>query len=382
MTFILRSIEEIIQNYLGEIPLAHYLKAYFKTHPKLGSRDRKAISEAVYIYYRTANFFPIQTDYLSIISKGIDLCHSDNQLLQKIISNYPLTPDSGSTYQWELGKRNIQLSKGIDKKVWLTAHLQQPNLFIRIGNNQEKHLKTLENKEISFEILPLPSRQSFNCIALPNGSKIDQILPIQDYVIQDYASQSAIALAANYRVIEAQKAKIWDVCAGAGGKSIFWKNLFPEDEVLATDIRKTILYNLKERFRLLGIGGLKTKVMDVTQKENLRTIGTTFDYIICDVPCSGSGTWSRTPEQFYFFKEEKLKQLSEMQFLIATNAAEKLHQNGVFIYITCSVFELENEMVVHQLIQSGKLKLIHQELINGIANKADCMFVAIMQQQG
>ncbi|TXH57956.1 MAG: hypothetical protein E6Q89_03960 [Bacteroidia bacterium] len=104
---------------------------------------------------------------------------------------------------------------------------------------------------------------------------------------------------------------------------------------------------------------------------------TTFDHIICDVPCSGSGTWARTPEQLYFFDPNKLEDFSTLQTTIAQNAIPYLKAEGRMLYITCSVFKQENEAVI-QKIQPAVYK--DSTLINGISKQADSMFIATLQR--
>lgn len=377
MSVILKSTEEIIQSYRCEIPLAHFLKNFYKAHPKLGSRDRKAISEAVYIYYRVALFFQNETSIFGTIAKGIILCGTQNIFLNQILTEY--LPETIEIPTWETGKKNTALSAGITEQEWVAGHWQQPALFLRIQKNKEKNLALLTARGIPFELLKLPGINENYCISLANGTKVDQILPATDYIIQDFSSQSAITIAADFRKENLTNCSVWDVCAGAGGKSIFWKYLFPKDKIFATDIRKSILHNLRERFRLLNLPVPKTEVMDLSQENGQDTISQDFEIIICDVPCSGSGTWSRTPEQYYFFREEKLKTFQSVQYPIAIHASQKLKPGGIFVYITCSVFEAENENVVQKLLDSTKLRLLHQGIINGMPHKADSMFMAILE---
>ena len=98
------------------------------------------------------------------------------------------------------------------------------------------------------------------------------------------------------------------------------------------------------------------------------------------MPCSGSGTWARTPEQLYFFKEERIDQYATLQTQIASNTIEYLKTGGRIIYITCSVFKKENEDVVNELIKQFSLRAISMELINGVQRKADSMFVAVLKK--
>jgi 16S rRNA (cytosine967-C5)-methyltransferase len=101
-----------------------------------------------------------------------------------------------------------------------------------------------------------------------------------------------------------------------------------------------------------------------------------FDRIICDAPCSGSGTWARTPEQFYFFHPETLASFTALQTTIATNVASYLRPGGTLYYITCSVFVQENEAVTGAVCGKTGLQLVRSRLINGISMRADNMFIA------
>ncbi len=49
-------------------------------------------------------------------------------------------------------------------------------------------------------------------------------------------------------------------------------------------------------------------------------------------------------------------------------------------YITCSVFKEENEDVVKSLLEQSDLRGESQQLINGLASKADCMFIAVLKR--
>jgi 16S rRNA (cytosine967-C5)-methyltransferase len=150
---------------------------------------------------------------------------------------------------------------------------------------------------------------------------------------------------------------------------------FPGARLAVSDIRESILMNLQKRFKRAGIKSYDWFVADVSspgfdfQKK--------FDLVICDAPCSGSGTWSRTPEQLFFFKEEKIEQYAHLQKQIVSNASKALKKNGCFLYITCSVFEKENEAMVKFIENSLPLQLKSMEYLKGYDKKADTLFVAL-----
>jgi 16S rRNA (cytosine967-C5)-methyltransferase len=141
-------------------------------------------------------------------------------------------------------------------------------------------------------------------------------------------------------------------------------------------VRETSLGNLQERFALADLKAYQKKVIDLLQDNDQILHHYEFDGILLDAPCSGSGTWGRTPEMLYFFEEYKIANYTKLQKTIAENVVKYLKPGKPLIYMTCSVFKQENEEVVQHLLQNFPLKLEAMELIKGYQNKADSMFVA------
>ena len=79
----------------------------------------------------------------------------------------------------------------------------------------------------------------------------------------------------------------------------------------------------------------------------------------------------------FFFKQSTIDVYVEMQQKIVRQAASQLRKNGVFIYITCSVFKKENEDMVNFIKEKFHLQLLQMELLKGYDKKADSMFVAV-----
>ena len=160
------------------------------------------------------------------------------------------------------------------------------------------------------------------------------------------------------------------------------KDLQPGVQLTVSDKRQTILRNLVDRFSLYKHQQPTKYVLDAADEHELQSkLGDRqFDNIICDAPCSGSGTWARTPEQLFFFKEEYISDFASLQQTIAGNTVRFLKSGGRLIYITCSVFRKENEAVVDAVIEQHKLTIEHQELINGTERKADSMYIAVLRK--
>ena len=363
MRYLWQHIKAIIETYDGSVPLAHFLKNYFKQFPILGSRDRKTLSAMAYSWYRS--------------KKGIATLEIEAQVraCMKICGNEKLLPpglsgenETETTFDIDaLFPFDVALSGGIDKENWLRSMLVQPHLFLRIRKDMGKVTSLLNTAQIPYTFI------TANCLQLPNGAKIDSILPQDTYAVQDASSQQTGTF------FHPKKNEQWyDCCAGAGGKSLLLKDLESGLRLTVSDARESIIHNLKQRFKLYRIEPPVAYVTDVSNQVLLsKALGTKqFDNIICDAPCSGSGTWARTPEQLYFFDPKTVEKFSSLQKTIAINVSKHIKPGGRLIYITCSIFKQENEDVVEAIAQKNGMRLIKSSIINGIAIGADSMFVA------
>ncbi len=368
MRYIITHIGTIIETYNGSLPLAHFLKNYFKQHPILGSRDRRVLSEMSYCWYRSVK--GIKDQSLSMEAKlaaCLKICGSEIKFPFSTENSLPQLPENQSFDTAALFPYDLPLSDGITKIDWLQSMLVQPCLFIRIRKDKGKVISLLNAAQIPFTFV------SDNCLSLPNGAKIDTILPLDCYVVQDASSQQTGDF------FKPRKNELWyDCCSGAGGKSLLLKDIEAGVRLTVTDRRESIIYNLQQRFRQYRYEPPVSHITDVSNPELLtKSLGTKkFDAIICDAPCSGSGTWSRTPEQLYFFKPESIPDFPALQHKIAVNVARHLKPGGRLFYITCSVFRTENEDIVTKIIADTGLQPVQSKLINGISNHADSMFIA------
>lgn len=370
LRYIYQHITSILGNYDGSLPLAHFLKQYYKQHPKLGSRDRKVLSEMTYCWYRCERGLRSTIALEQRVQACLAICNRSGKHLT------PFLPTDETDIDFQLSgifPHDVQLSAGIEKDEWLHSMLSQPDMFIRIRRNKEGIVNTLTQHNIPYkEISP-------TCFALPNSSNIDTLLPEEDYVVQDASSQQTGVY------FTPQNGQIWwDCCSGAGGKSLLLADKHPAIHLTASDTRHSILHNLLQRYKKYKLPAPATIQLNMADDKEVaqQMKGRLFDGIICDVPCTGSGTWARTPEECYFFHTNKLTAINTLQKNIANNAIKHLALNGTLYYITCSVFRQENEDVVsHMLNTNSNITLLEMHTINGIQNHADSMFIALLKKK-
>jgi 16S rRNA (cytosine967-C5)-methyltransferase len=398
----------LLKAYDGSIPFVAFSKNFFKEHKKYGSSDRKNILRCCYAYFRMGNALndvpsdekifaglyltALQQDPVLTFFKPQELLNdaattSIFDRIQQLKSVYP-SLDILSIFKWK-----DELSDGIDVNAFVLSHLQQPDLFLRIRPGyHDQVIKRLNDLSAGTESA-FPSQTSISpkilnnaemaeqspaWIMLPQGFPVEKHFNIdEEVVIQDLSSQKIGDL---FSDIDEPVHTVWDCCAGSGGKSILAVDHFPAINLTVSDIRDSIILNLKKRFQAAKIDKYKIHVADLTKQTSVLPGNPQFDLVIADVPCSGSGTWSRTPEQLIHFKTKKIAQYAAMQIAIVNNVIPNIKPGGFLLYITCSVFSKENEQIVHQLLQNHPLHIIRQGLLKGYDQKADTLFVTLFKK--
>lgn len=371
-----RSAAEILKQYGGEVPFAAWLKAYFREHKKFGSKDRRQVADLCFCYFRLGGALPHFSMEDRILA-GQFFCHPESNLVAQAKPEWLPMEHAllGEKLNFLSDEASLQIfpffekiSHEIDKQAFALSFLQQPDVFLRLRPQKEKAVvETLQRKGVPFQ-------QEGACLRLPSGTKADAVLRIdEDVVVQDISSQQVLS------PLQAAHTKTqfsaWDCCAASGGKTILLHDAYPKATLAVSDIRESIIFNLRNRLKRAGITNYRSFVADISSPQF--SMSQKFDVIICDAPCSGSGTWGRTPEQLVYFKKEKIAHYAGLQKAIAQNASRNLKKGGHFLYITCSVFRDENEEVVEHLQQTTGMHLLSQQYFKGYDKKGDTLFAAL-----
>lgn len=186
------------------------------------------------------------------------------------------------------------------------------------------------------------------------------------FELQDAASQAvaaAIPVAARQRVL--------DYCAGGGGKVLAVAAREPEAVCVAHDAEPARMVDLPVRAARAG-----ARIEVVQTPEGLQSAAP-FDVVICDVPCSGSGAWRRSPMGKWTLTPERLAELNRVQAEILQEAARYLRPGGTLAYATCSVLRAENEELVARMLPATGLSLRHEQRFSPLAG-ADGFYLALL----
>ena len=162
--------------------------------------------------------------------------------------------------------------------------------------------------------------------------------------LQDAASQAAVA-----RLVPLARGRVLDYCAGGGGKALALADR-TDAAIFVHDVDPARMADLPARAARAGVrlSALATKAVAQAAP---------FDLVLCDAPCSGSGTWRRTPDAKWRLTSARLAELQSLQSEILAKAVPLVRPGGHLAYATCSVLRGENGSRV------AELRAAHPELV-------------------
>jgi 16S rRNA (cytosine967-C5)-methyltransferase len=190
----------------------------------------------------------------------------------------------------------------------------------------------------------VPTRLSPLGIRVAGRTTLGNHLGFKDGVfeVQDEGSQLCAAL------VDARPGmSVMDLCAGAGGKTLaLAAQMHNKGRLIATDLSVTRLERSKLRLRRAGVHNATLRVLeehDKWIKRQTSSTGGSFDRVLVDAPCTGTGAWRRNPDSRWRLTPENLANLTATQDQVLEQGAQLTRAGGRLIYVTCSLLPDENE---------------------------------------
>lgn len=185
--------------------------------------------------------------------------------------------------------------------------------------------------------------------------------------LQDAASQAAVEMLPLEGV-----ERVLDYCAGGGGKALAIAARAPAIQVTAHDVDAARMRDIAPRAARAGVR--------IAQRLPGSDLGR-HDLVVVDAPCSGSGTWRRTPEAKWRLTPARLAELTALQAAILPRAAACLRPGGCLAWFTCSLFSAENEEQVQAFIDKSGFVLETSRRFDPTEG-GDGFFAAILRHPG
>lgn len=171
--------------------------------------------------------------------------------------------------------------------------------------------------------------------------------------------------------VDWQGCAVLDYCAGGGGKALAVAALGAA-RVVAHDAHPRRMADLPVRAARAGV-----QIATATTAE-LARLGR-FDVVLCDVPCSGSGTYRRDPEAKWRLHADALDRLLRTQADILRMARAHVRPGGRLVYMTCSLFAVENEAQIAVFLEENPDWRATQSVLQSPLELSDGFFHAVLQ---
>ncbi len=377
----LHTFLRILKAYESKGSLSIFLASYFKANKQMGSGDRRTATHLLYTFFRLGKAcidLPSEerlfiaeylcsskpSGFLEYFRPALAI-HVSEPLVYKFQRLRVLYPEFDLKHVFPF---SAYLSARIEPESFFQSVFIQPDLFIHIRKGRELYIKQML-KDNNIDFYDIDSTVA----GMPNSTKLDSILKGREdaYRVQDVSSQET---GKYFKPVQGDS--WWDCCAASGGKSLLLLDEQSDIDLVVSDSREKSLFNLDKRLRSAGYTNYSKHVLDLTKQLPDSLGKKTFDGIILDAPCTGSGTWGRSPELISQFQESQIQTFQSLQRTIAQNVVRLLKPGKPLVYITCSVFEKENEENTRFFTEHLGLKLEDQNILEGYTRKADTMYVA------
>ncbi len=355
-----------------------------RSHRFAGSSDRRAIHDTVYDvlrYYGTLCFYMQSNDPYFLVagwlffikeqpySVVLDMFNGEKHCpkvlpddkLNLLHHKIPAPTSFEGKYNIHQSLESVCLNSLGDKADAILSSLTpRAPLDMRVNlshNTVHEACNTLEDAFYGSEFITLPVIPTL--IRSYENLNITQTDLYQAgfIEIQDAAPQFACHLMAKHfkTMTDNQTGRILDYCAGGGGKTLALADLVDKrTEIVGSDISEIRLKQLKERALRA-----KNKNIRIIANHRMNPEKGLFDMVLVDAPCSGSGTWRRNILEKWTTTPEKITDYNRLQTEILEKASHFTADKGILVYMTCSLFASENDMIIETFLSNNKdFKLI------------------------
>jgi 16S rRNA (cytosine967-C5)-methyltransferase len=271
--------------------------------------------------------------------------------------------EAGDIPDWLWPRWNESL--GVDATACADALKDRAPVFLRVNLRKATVAEAADRlRGEGIETRPAPlSPTALEVVAGARGLRNSESFAQGIVELQDAASQAvvdALPLRDGMRVL--------DYCAGGGGKTLAM-GARADLGLWAHDAAPARMRDLPAR---AARAGLAVTLTDAPERHG------PYDLVLCDAPCSGSGSWRRAPEGKWLLTPEGLAALQDTQAAILDQAAALVSETGVLAYATCSMLSAENDDQIRAFVARNPDWRVEKQANWRVADGADGFFLALL----
>ena len=231
-----------------------------------------------------------------------------------------------------------------------TGLIEEKPVTLRVNtikSNAEKVKIELEKNNIEYEIVEW-NKSAF----IIKNVKEDEIRKLDIYNNGEIYLQSLSSMIPAIIIDPKERENILDMTAAPGGKTSQMAAIANNKVFLtACEKNKIRLERLQYNMQKQGVKNINIMQEDSRKLSNYFS----FDKILLDAPCSGSGTENIFNSNF---TEELIKRSCKTQEELLTKALSILKHGGEMVYSTCSILKEENEEILNKVLKKFKAQIV------------------------
>jgi len=232
-----------------------------------------------------------------------------------------------------------------DWQAIVVANNEQAAMSLRVDTRQvarDEYLQRLAEKGITASAHAVAAQ----AVTLESAIDVDQLPGFSSgcVSVQDAAAQLAAPL-----LQHDHSHRVLDACAAPGGKTAHILQLAAPAQIDALDVSASRLQMLRPLFERIGIGARRLEG-DAAHPDGWWD-EKPYDRILLDAPCSASGVIRRHPDIKHHRSQKSIRQIARRQQQILDALWPLLRPGGIMLYVTCSVFKIENEYQIAAFIK-------------------------------
>lgn len=212
---------------------------------------------------------------------------------------------------------------------------------VRIVKDREEFIKLLKDNNIECMDSPLD-----DCVYVDYAKLLSHNELSSHYTVQGLPSvicAKALGVISYSRVLD---------CTGApGGKSGVIGGIDKSINVICSDLYPHRVLLIKQYMKKLGLNNVEAVKQNAVEYRS--DWSEKFDYVLCDVPCSGVGVINKKPDIVLNRNPQDIVSLASTQYKILSNNSKYVKPGGILQYSTCSILKEENQDVINRFLKEN-----------------------------